>query len=446
MKNMRYTTDIFIEKAKSIHGDKYDYSKVEYVNSKTKVCIICPVHGEFWQDPGSHIVKKYGCRFCGYDKLSKSRRYDKSVFVQRAKRIHGDKYDYSKVEYVNSYTKVCIICPKHGKFWQTPINHVDLKHNCALCGKEKRTESRRLNTDIFIRKAKTIHGNKYDYSKSEYTDSKTKVCIICPKHGEFWQSPGPHTRGQGCPKCNNERKTKTFSSNTQDFISKVEQLHGDKYDYSKVKYINAKTKVCIICPKHGEFWQTPINHLRGSGCKICQDESMSKTTDEFIQQSIRVHDGKYDYSKVEYVNWGTKVCIICPKHGEFWQTPGSHLQGSNCPKCKTSHGENIIRDVLNECNIEFFEQYRFDDCRNKLPLPFDFYLPVVNTCIEYDGVQHFEPVGFFGGEDAMANRKKHDTIKENYCNSKGIKLVRISYKDNIRNKLIKEGIYHGIIY
>ena len=131
-------------------------------------------------------------------------------------------------------------------------------------------------------------------------------------------------------------------SNTKEFIEKAKEVHGDKYDYSKVEYIDANTKVCIVCPIHGEFWQKPSNHLQGKGCLVCAQRRNTITKEEFIKKAREVHGDKYDYSKVEYITSTTKVCIICPKHGEFWQTPCSHLQGCGCNKCRSLATEEFI--------------------------------------------------------------------------------------------------------
>ena len=252
----------------------------------------------------------------------------KEEFIAKAKLVHGDKYDYSKVEYVGALTKVCIICPKHGEFCQEANSHLR-GQGCPKCKYEKQT----CTTDEFIAKAKKIHGDKYDYSKVEYVNDRTKVCIICPKHGEFWQTPNSHLNGYGCSKCAYEVKGKRRSFSKEEFIKKTRKVHGDKYDYSKVNYVNNYTKVCIICHEHGEFWQTPSAHLRGQGCPKCKSKKQTCTTDEFIAKAKKIHGDKYDYSKVNYLNRKTKVCIICPDHGEFWQTPNHHLSGCGCPKC-----------------------------------------------------------------------------------------------------------------
>ena len=179
--------------------------------------------------------------------------------------------------------------------------------------------------DFFI-KAKIKHNNKYDYSKVDYINSRTKICIICPKHGEFWQTPANHLHGCGCPKCKNDKIGNNRRLTLFQFIEKAKQIHGDKYDYSKVEYVNNSTKVCIICTEHGEFWQTPGNHLHGCGCPKCSSLP-KKNTNDFIKEAKLIHQNKYNYSKVEYVNAQTKECIICPEHGEFWQTPHKHLSG-----------------------------------------------------------------------------------------------------------------------
>lgn len=121
-------------------------------------------------------------------------------FIERAKSIHGDKYDYSKTEYANFKTKVCITCLIHGDFLQSPHKHL-IGHGCPLCGKARRADKKRLPTNEFIRRARSVHGDKYDYSKVKYITQKYKVSIICPVHGEFWQTPDSHTRGIGCPEC-----------------------------------------------------------------------------------------------------------------------------------------------------------------------------------------------------------------------------------------------------
>ena len=284
----------------------------------------------------------------------------------------------------------------------------------------------------FVEKANKIHNNKYDYSLVEYINSKTKIKIICPIHGVFEQTPAKHLMGRGCQKCGgSEKLTKEL------FIQKAIEIHGDKYDYSDIIYINNLTKIKIFCKKCQEyFYQSPNGHItKKYGCPKCSgNKKLNKI--EFVQRSEIIHNYKYDYSLVEYINAHTKVKIICPNHGIFEQSPNSHLQNVGCPKCNRSKGEEQIEKYLLEKNIQFINQYRFDNCKDKRKLPFDFYLPEHNACIEFDGKQHFKlENNFWGGEKTVKNTQKHDNIKNDYCMKNNIILFRINYKDDLFDKL-----------
>lgn len=251
----------FIEKAKEVHCNKYDYSKVKYVNSQTKVCIICPEHGEFWQEPAAHL-RGYNCPKCANIKRGDTFRGTLGDFVKKAKEVHGNKYDYSKVKYINSQTKVCVICSKHGEFYITPQNHL-FGQGCHKCA------GRGLNTEEIIKMFRDKHGDKYDYSKVDFHKMHEKVCIICPEHGEFWQTPSKHINGQNCPKCAKILMGEKNNMGGDEFIKRSIEKWGNLYDYSKTKYEKVDEKVEIICKKHGSFFQRPYDHLHGHGCPVC---------------------------------------------------------------------------------------------------------------------------------------------------------------------------------
>lgn len=261
----RSTLEEFIAKAHAVHGGKYDYSRVVYTNNRTKVCIICPEHGEFWQSPEKHTLKR-GCPACGVALVHDKQRSNVAEFIIKAKKIHGDKYDYSKVNYQGNKVKVCISCPEHGDFWQVPNSHLSGR-GCPICGKAMTRSSLRDTLDSFIKKARVKHGDEYDYSLVEYIDSIHKVKIICPEHGVFEQTPAMHLSENGCPKCG-IIKAHPFKD-TETFIADARRIHGDKYDYSKTEYISVFKPITIICPKHGDFSQTPNSHLHGHGCPRC---------------------------------------------------------------------------------------------------------------------------------------------------------------------------------
>ena len=282
----------------------------------------------------------------------------------------------------------------------------------------------------FLEKSKQIHEDKYDYSLVKYINSKTNVEIICKEHGVFPQTPGKHIRGQGCPICGKIKNGISQRSNTDIFIEKAIQKHKNKYDYSLVLYQTSKIKIKIVCPIHGVWEQAPYHHLSGKGCRKCSGYA-KLTNDQFILKSSQVHNNKYNYSLSIYQDHYTKVKIICPKHGEFSQGAGSHMSGIGCPNCNESKGENIIFNYLVANKIPFERQKTFEGCVHKYRLRFDFYLSQYNTCIEYDGEQHFTPVTKWGGQANLNLILKRDHVKNEFCIKNNIKLIRLTSKDNI---------------
>ena len=281
--------------------------------------------------------------------------------------------------------------------------------------------------EIFINKANLKHNNKYDYSLVTYNKAKDIINIICLKHGTFKQRADHHLNGSGCPKCVGKNKI------VSELINEFKLIHLDKYDYSLVDYKNAKTKIKIICPSHGNFELYTRQHLKGVNCSNCERERISvnqrKTTNQFIHQAIITHNDTYDYSLVDYTIATKPVKIICNKHGIFSQIPRIHINGAGCPICKESKGERKIRQLLESKDIKFIKQHTFPDCKNIRPLPFDFFLPDYNLCIEYQGEQHYLNKKFFGGIQKLEYIKNNDNIKLNYCISNNIKICIISYKD-----------------
>jgi len=358
-------------------------------------------------------------------------------FIEEANIVHNNKYDYSLVEYINNKTKVKIICPEHGIFAQTPKNHL---HNrgCKKCGIRKRTEFKTKTLETFIKQASKKHDNKYDYSLVEYINNKTKIKIICPIHGTFEQRPDAHLSGKGCIKCQHNYIKSIKSFTKEKFITTAKQIHGSKYNYSLVSYINANTKVKIICPEHGIFEQIPPAHLNGAGCDKCYRLKSRIDTKKFIKKAKLIHSNKYNYSLSKYTIGREKIKIICPIHGVFEQIARNHIYGdTGCPVCNESKGEKAIAHYLDNKNIQYIRQKRFNDCKNILPLPFDFYIHD-KLLIEYDGKQHYEPIDFFGGEEGFKYIQQNDKIKNQYCLDNNIKLIRIKYNENIKDVLKKE--------
>lgn len=213
---------------------------------------------------------------------------------------------------------------------------------------------KRVTTQSFIQRAQLIHGDKYDYSLVDYTIAKNKIIIICSIHGQFTQIPAGHLLGYGCYSCYGN-----IPLTTQEFIDKAKLVHDDKYNYSRVIYKNRRTKIIIICKIHGEFKQNPLDHLGGDNCKKCYYFTKTLTTEEFIQKAQLIHGDKYNYSLVKYKNAKTKVIIICKTHGEFKINSANHLNGQGCKDCSTEKmGWNHINWKKRAFNSKYFDSFK----------------------------------------------------------------------------------------
>jgi hypothetical protein len=257
-------------------------------------------------------------------------------YVKKSIEIHGNKYEYIELIKNAKYPHLKIKCPIHGEFEKRASNHILKKQGCSLCSKPSK-----LTNELFIAKANEKHKNKYDYSKVNYTNGKNKIIIICKEHGEFEQLPTNHLKGQDCPKCACNTKV-----TTDDFINRAIEIHGDKYNYDKIKFTTMTNLIQIECKIHGLFEQKPRNHLDSNGCYKCS--GITKNTDDFITNSKLVHNDIYDYSKVNYENTRKQVIVICKKHGEFKQTPNDHLSGYGCTKCGKGNFSKICIEWLEE--------------------------------------------------------------------------------------------------
>jgi len=327
-KNCRSNSDTFIKKSIEIHGDTYDYSKVNYINSKLKVIVICKKHGGFEQLPTDHLQKK-GCNKCAMENNGNNRRSNNEEFIKKSTGIHGDKYDYTKVEYKNALEKIIIICKKHGDFEQRPNSHLR-GYGCEKCSIENNANNKRYDNDEFIKKAILTHGNKYDYSKLEYKNSQTKIIIICKEHGEFEQSPPQHLSNHGCNKCAIENNAKKQTSNNEEFIRKAKKLYDDKYNYSKVNYVNCRTNVIILCNIHGEFEQRPNDHLSGYSCYKCATikqyskcqiiwlNFIQKYYNVYIQHAENNIEFKIDTTNFKADGYCKETNTIYEFHGDYW--------------------------------------------------------------------------------------------------------------------------------
>ena len=355
----------------------------------------------------------------------------KEEFIKRAILVHGDRYDYSKAVYIGYNKKLEIVCKKHGSFWQTPYIHTYRKSNCPICA-----DNVNLTTEEFIKRAREKHGNLYDYSLAQYTNSHSCVKIVCRVHGVFSQKAYTHLQGGGCSKCNRYIRT------LEEYFKEVKKKHKNLYSYPYIEkeYKSLNSKLTILCKKHGIFYQSAGAHLSGQRCTLCAKQSMSgnkirKHKESFIKRAREVHGDLFDYSISNYVSSRESIDIICKIHGVFSQKAYTHLRGIGCPFCKSSKGEIRIDEFLKLKKAVYKRQYRIKECRNKKPLPFDFAVfedeekTKLKLLIEFDGKQHYEPIPIFGGTESLVSQQRKDKIKTDYCLKNSIKLIRIPYTE-----------------
>ena len=311
--------------------------------------------------------------------------------------------------------------------------------------------SKRLTKEEFINKAILIHGTQYNYESVVYTYSRTKVDICCSIHGIFQQTPNDHLNGGGCPKCgvvksaNAKRFTFDYFVNTSKDTHK--KLWGREYIYTDTVFTGTESYVEIKCAQHNTtFKQRAAHHMRGeTGCKQCRYETINPhtgkncgkqklTQEEFITKVLLIHP-TYTFQYSLYIKSAEKITATCPKHGNFLITPNNLLRGKGCPNCRRSINEEKIAVLLDTLSISYIQQKTFDGCKYKYKLPFDFYLPDYNVCVEYDGIQHHHPVNYFGGVEKFKVTQSKDIIKNHYCMTHNIKLIRIPYWEDTETYL-----------
>ena len=306
------------------------------------------------------------------ENLSKKLTWDE--VLQKCQEVHGDCYSYEG-PYTGGKGKLTIWCKIHGEFHQTFLAHYHQAQGCPKCGELKCRKSKTKTIERFILQAREVHGDTYDYPGS-YRGIQKKIKIMCPVHGEFDQIALNHINGASCPSCAAQQRAEHLTAHVDSVLAKFKEVHGDRYDYSRVDYTGTK--------KHIE--------------------------------------------------------IICRRHGSFLQRAADHMQGCGCPRCHQSLGEVKVERWLEVNGVLFERQKKFSDCVHKRPLPFDFYLTQSNILIEYDGEQHFVPVKFSSWSSKVQKEKFElirikDEIKTNYAKLKGVPLLRIPFNGDVNHYL-----------
>lgn len=290
-----------------------------------------------------------------------------SDFIERGSSLHKERFEYHHSVYSGLTKPIQICCKQHGLFRTTPKSHLYTRSGgCPDCLAKILKNALQLSEADFLKRAKEIHGDRYEYQIVEYDGRHTKVTIVCPDHGRFCMRASRHLEGRGCRRCAFDRFQQVRRLSFWDFVEAVVSTHGaHRYDYQLSNHVNHSSKIKIHCPIHGQF-----------------------------EQPIRVH-----------------------------------MQGHGCAACCQSAGEKKVRQALEILEVPFYEQHRFADCKSKRSLPFDFYVPDHSLLIEFDGRQHYSNSELWGGEEKLAETNRHDAIKTSFAQENGLSLLRIPYWD-----------------
>lgn len=365
---------------------------------------------------------------------------EESALLLINKKCQELNYTILNFNYKNQLSKITLQCNIHTEFIWNPTFHRFIKQNskCLKCiNKYKKTESEII-LDI-KNKCKKLNYTFINFELNTFKNVKQKIILKCNIDNYEWKPTIDNflTKESKCPKCmKNARLTEIDFKNNILIRTKINN-HTFKTIVNKFKHgLTSFELQCNICQ---DIWKTTYNSYMAhntSKCRKCmnlkkltQNEAINK-----IEEKCKLRNYKFiKFIDNKYINNHSKIKILCNKHNHEWNLEYYNFVNSNngCPICKESKGELLIRNFLNDNNIKFISQYKFKDCKNINKLAYDFYLTDYNICIEFDGRQHFNAYSYFGGEDAFKQIQLRDKIKNEYCKLNNIRLIRISYKENI---------------
>lgn len=407
----------------------------EYIDSKTSILHKCKVDGYEWYARPTNILNGRGCPECA----NKNRAIKNGISREEYMELLFVKNPTIEIigEYINARTKTLHHCLIHDIYWDAiPDKVLNEASGCSECKKEKFRVSRTKTRDEYIAELSTINPNIE--LTGEYTNCKTPTEHYCKIHKIFFDiAPQSTLQGHGCRGCASDKIRMKKLKTEDEYISELAEKNPNVRLIGR--YHDSLTPTEHLCLIHNVIWKpTPARVLGGGGCQQCGSEKISnyflKPKEQYIAElAVRNPDveliGEYAGGKVPTEHY-------CKIHDELFLTsPDCALRGCGCLHCRGSKGEKYIGEWLDNHNIIYESQKSFVDCKDKQPLPFDFYLPDYNCCIEYDGKQHFEPIEWFGGQESLEYTQKHDNIKNEYCQNNNIKLLRIPYYTNIEEEL-----------
>ena len=427
--------DIFIERSNKVHNNKYDYSKVEYINQRTKVIITCPIHGDFEQTPKNHMNGQ-GCPICGDEYAKKYKKGNYEKFIENSIKLFGNIYDfpYIEKEYENRSSKITIVHKECGrKFIKRAGDHLTSLNGGCECYRINNGKIK-YSYDELVNDGNKVHNCKYTYPKQDIKYFYDECIITCPIHGEFRQKIYNHIKlGYGCIKCgyNISKLSRKYD------IDKVKEIilsNNDKFNDIDVNldgYISMNSPIEFKCKTCGKYFMRPLTVFinENSKCPHCNKILISnkrcKTTEDFINDAKLVHGDTYDYSITKYTKSSDYVEIICKEHGKFRIEANSHLQGHGCPLhyCNISKQESelseYIKSLVGDNNVILNNKQILDSGKE-----LDIYLPNYNLAFEFNGLYW---------HNELNKPNDYHLNKTNECLKQNIRLFHI-FEDEWLNK------------
>lgn len=411
---LKVTLEEFYKRVKENNKHYNDIIFENFNGSDSMVDCTCKICGKMWKARAIEIMSGYGCKKCNGTERKTFEEFKIDVAL-----LGNNEYTLLSNEYVNNKTNVILRHDICGYEWNVkPVNFIN-GNRCPKCAKKIKKDLDYFKNEVF-----DLVGDEYEVI-GDYINTHTHILLKHKCGNIFSMTPHNFLSGQRCPKCQHRSYKKT----TEEFRAEMYNLVNDEYELCS-EYVNTKTRIEIKHNKCNQVYKTfPNMFLSGNRCPYCA--SNARVTKEEFEIRIKNSIGDNYELASDFVNMETKVGMFHKECGNtYFANPNDIVaKKSGCPYCKKSKGEDRVSKLLDEFHIQYEQQKRFADCKDCNTLPFDFYLPQYNTCIEYDGHLHYMVVDYFGGKDSYDRTVKHDNIKTCYCYNNNIDLIRIPYWD-----------------
>ena len=413
----------------------------EYINSKAKITYRCKTHNIEFNMLPHNALKGQGCPKCKYEKMQVAKFKSHEQYVSELHDINPNVIPLEK--YIKAKTPIKHKCLIHNYIWDVQPSNLLQGRGCPLCRNDKLRKQRVKTDEQYLNELSDL--NSYIIPLESYKTSHSPIYHLCLKHNVKWKAtPNSILSGSGCKQCGNEKSSISMNLTHVEYCEKLKTYNP--YVIPLENYIANKIPIKHKCLIHDCEWiVTPGSVLQGCGCTQCKSEKiidkLSKTHNEYIDELYNINSDIICLGT--YINYSTPILHKCLNCNYEWNvSPSNILYGFGCPQCSISHGEKAIKNYLDNNNVKYIIQKKFDDCKDIRCLPFDFYLCDLNKCIEYDGKQHFQPIEFFGGEESYKTLQYHDLIKNKYCEENNIPLLRIPYYENNIETQLEQFIFN----